>query len=77
MQILQRAEELSDDESDADYDGDEDSDVRGDGQPLETSVAISETRANTLELHVLHHETSIGGEGFAHDAFKLGASLQW
>ena len=33
LQILQRAEELSDDESDADYDGDEDFVVGGEGQP--------------------------------------------
>ena len=33
LKILQRAEELSDDESDADYDGDEDFDVGGEGQP--------------------------------------------
>ena len=33
LQILQREEELSDDDSDADYDGDEDFDVGGDGQP--------------------------------------------
>ena len=33
LQILQRVEELSDDESDADYDGDEDFIVGGEGQP--------------------------------------------
>ena len=33
LKILQWAEELSDDESDADYDGDEDFDVGGEGQP--------------------------------------------
>ena len=33
LQILQRAEELNDDESNADYDGDEDLVVVGEGQP--------------------------------------------
>ena len=33
LQILKRAEELSDDESDADYNGDEDFNVGGEGQP--------------------------------------------
>ena len=78
MQILQWAEELNDDESDANYDGDEDFDVGGEGHPpLEASVAIAETRANTLKFHVLHHQTSIGTKGFAGDVFKIGASSQW
>ena len=33
LKILQRAEELRDDDSDADYDGDEDFDIGGEGQP--------------------------------------------
>ena len=45
--------------------------------PLEASVAIAGTRANTLELHVLHHQTSVGAKGFAGDVFKFGESLQW
>ena len=39
---------------------------RGAGQP-EASVAIAETYANMLELYVIHHQTSIGVEGFAGD----------
>ena len=78
MQILQWAEERSDDESDADYDGDEDFDVGGEGQPLlEESVVIAKTCADTLELHVLHHQTSVGTEGFTSDVFKFRASPQW
>ena len=78
LKILKWAEERSDDESDANYGGDEDSNVGGEGQPcLKANVAIVETRANTLELHVLHHKTSVGAEGFASDFFKFGASPQW
>ena len=33
LQIAQRAEELNNDESNADYDGDEDFVVEGEGQP--------------------------------------------
>ena len=78
LQILQRAEELSDDESDADYDGDEDFRCwRRGAAPLEASVAIAETHANTLELHVLHHQMSVGAEGFVSDVFKFGESPQW
>ena len=33
LQILQRVEELRDDDSDADYDGDKDFVVGGEGQP--------------------------------------------
>ena len=47
------------------------------GTPLEASVAIAETHADTLELHVLHHQTRVGAKGFASEVFKFGASPQW
>ena len=38
---------------------------------------IAETRVDMLELHVLHHQTSSGTEGFAGDVFEFGARPQW
>ena len=47
------------------------------GSPLEESVAIAESYANMLELHVLHHQTSVGAKGFTSDVVKFRARLQW
>ena len=44
--------------------------------PLEASVVIAKTHANTLELHVLHHQMSVGAEGFVGDVFKFEANPQ-
>ena len=45
--------------------------------PLEASVVVAETCADTLQLHILHHQMSIGAKGFAGDVLKIGASPQW
>ena len=45
--------------------------------PLEESVAIVQTHDEMLELHVLHHQMSIGTEGLVSDVYKFRASLQW
>ena len=64
MNILHREEERSDDEGEADFEGDEDLEVGGEGEaPLEESLVIDQTCADTLELDILPRETSIGIEG--------------
>ena len=64
MSTLHWEEERNDDEGEADFDGDEDLEVGGEGgAPLEESLAIDQTCADTLELDILPRETSIGIEG--------------
>ena len=44
---------------------------------LEDSVAIAQTHSDTLELHVLPHQTSIGTERLVSDVYEFRASPQW
>ena len=67
MEILNRVEERNHDEGEDNFDGDEDFEVGEEAAPLEKNVGIAQAHGDTLELHILPHQTSIGVEGLVSD----------